>query len=131
MGEEVPFLRYMYIHAHTYTYIYIHTYLRGDARVLRIIAKDTNASAFGKLVVLVIEVLGDADTLHHGPWRACAQKGGREDDCVEGDIVLAHELYKVHIPWVLPPRLPPTTHCEIRKYCQTTSRVQPGSTTEY
>ena len=48
----------------------------------------------------------DADALHHGPGLPSSQQGGWEDDSVEGDIVLAHELDEVHVLWILPPCLP-------------------------
>ncbi len=80
-------------------------HLNRDAGVLSVVAKHTHASALGELAALIIEVLSDADGLHERPVLARAQQRGREDDGVEGHIVLAHELHQVHILGVLPPRL--------------------------
>ena len=80
-------------------------HLRGDAGLLGIIAKHTNAPALGELVVFVVQVFSHADALHHGPGLAGAQQGGWEDDSVEWHIVLAHELDQVHVLGALPPCL--------------------------
>lgn len=80
-------------------------HLDRDAGVLGVISKDAHAAALGELAALVVEVLCDADGLHKCPRLARAQQCGWEDDCVEGHIVLAHELHKVHVLWVLPPSL--------------------------
>ena len=46
------------------------------------------------------------DVLHHRPLVPRAEKRGREDDGVERDVVLAHELHHLDVLWRLPPPLP-------------------------
>ena len=41
-----------------------------------------------------------------GPLVAGAQQGCWEDDGVEGDVVLGHELVELNLVWVAPPPLP-------------------------
>lgn len=80
-------------------------HLNRNASVLGVIAEHTHAAALGELAALVVEVLSDADALHHGPGLPRPQQGCWEDDSVEGHIVLAHELDQIHIVRILPPRL--------------------------
>eukprot|EP00951_Prasinocladus_malaysianus_P022479 scaffold188394_cov29-Prasinocladus_malaysianus.AAC.1 len=67
-------------------------HLDWDAGVLGVVAKDANPPALGELAALVVEVLRDADALHHRPGLAGAQQSRREDDGVKRYVVLAHEL---------------------------------------
>src|SRR3989344_490910 len=65
--------------------------------------KSGRLPALGELGVLVVQVLGGADGMEEGPVAAACHQGGREDDAVEGNVVLAHELVELHVLGVLPP----------------------------
>lgn len=60
----------------------------------------TYPTRLGELAPLVVKVLCDADVAHHCPWLPRAQQRGREDDGVEGHIILAHELHQLHILYI-------------------------------
>lgn len=57
----------------------------------------TYAATLAELVILVVEVLSDADAPHLRPRLLGGQQHSGEDDGVEGHIVLAHELDQLHI----------------------------------
>jgi hypothetical protein len=59
--------------------------------------------ALGELSGFVVEVLGGADGVEKSPVVTGGHQGGREDDAVERDVVLAHELVELHVLGVLPP----------------------------
>ena len=44
--------------------------------------------------------------VEHGPFVACTDLGTRENDCMKGYIVLAHELIELDILRISPPELP-------------------------
>ena len=80
--------------------------IRGDAGGLYVIAEDSHAVALGELAALVVEVFSGAHVVEHGPVLPACQLGGREDDCVERDVVLSYELEELRVLPVMPPVLP-------------------------
>lgn len=60
-------------------------------------SKDASAVPLGELATLVVEVLGGGDVMQQGPALLGGDETGGEDDGVEGDVVLAHELEELHV----------------------------------
>lgn len=50
----------------------------------------------------VVEVFGGGDVVEEGPGLFGGDQRGGEDNCVEGDVVFAHELVEFYV-FVLPP----------------------------
>ena len=80
--------------------------LRGDAGLLSLIAEHTRVLALAELAILVVEVLRAGDLADQSPGIVGAHERAGEDDSVEGDVILAHELHQTDLLGVAPPLLP-------------------------
>lgn len=60
-------------------------------------SEDSSAVPLGELAALVVEVLSGGDVVEEGPALLGGDEAGGEDDGVEGDVVLAHELEELHV----------------------------------
>ena len=70
------------------------------------ITKHTGILALAELAVLVVEVLRTGNLTDQRPGVVCTHQCAGEDDGVEGDIVLAHELHQTDLFGVAPPLFP-------------------------
>ena len=80
--------------------------LRGNAGLLGLITEHAGILALAELAVLVVEVLRAGDLTDQRPGVVRAHQRAGEDDGVEGDVVLAHELHQTDLLGVAPPLLP-------------------------
>lgn len=71
-----------------------------------ICAKHTDVARLGELAAFIVEVLGSANVMHHGPCLLGSNLRAWENHGVEGNIVFAHKLIELHVVWVLPPLFP-------------------------
>mmetsp|Transcript_7995 Transcript_7995/g.15636 ORF Transcript_7995/g.15636 Transcript_7995/m.15636 type:complete len:262 (+) Transcript_7995:968-1753(+) len=87
---------------------------RGDAGLLGIVAEDASATALRELqTTFILKIVTHADRVQEHEiilgrfWVGGSEERAGEDDSVERNVVLAHELYKSHVlGFVLPPLLP-------------------------
>ena len=80
--------------------------LRGNVGLLGLVTEHTSVLALAELAVLVVEVLRAGDLTDQRPGIVCAHQRAGEDDGVEGNVVLAHELHQTDFLGVAPPLLP-------------------------
>lgn len=78
----------------------------GDASAFSVVTKDSDGFWFRELGGFVLQVLRGGHCLEEGPVFACSKKSSRENDTVEGNVVLSDELVQVYVLWVLPPGFP-------------------------